>query len=76
MLNDLIKRESAIAALDDEITITGTTNAIVVKDYVQRVKRKLEQLPSAQPEPLTDKEQRIFLAAMEKERRQSEQRTN
>ena len=26
-----------------------------------------EQLPSAQPEPLTDKEQRIFLAAMGRE---------
>lgn len=27
------------------------------------------ELPSAQPEPLTDKEQRIFLAAMERERK-------
>ena len=27
----------------------------------------IEQLPSAQPEPLTDKEQRIFLAAMGRE---------
>lgn len=27
----------------------------------------LEELPSAQPEPLTDKEQRIFLAAMSRE---------
>lgn len=27
----------------------------------------IEQLPSAQPEPLTDKEQRIFLAAMWRE---------
>ena len=26
-------------------------------------------MPSAQPEPLTDKEQRIFLAAMERERK-------
>lgn len=27
----------------------------------------IEQLPPAQPEPLTDKEQRIFLAAMSRE---------
>ena len=27
----------------------------------------ISNLPSAQPEPLTDKEQRIFLAAMERE---------
>lgn len=29
----------------------------------------LKDLPSAQPEPLTDKEQRIFLAAMSREER-------
>ena len=28
---------------------------------------KVENMPSAQPEPLTDKEQRIFLAAMGRE---------
>jgi hypothetical protein len=33
------------------------------------IKERLEALPSAQPEPLTDKEQRIFLAAMERERK-------
>lgn len=49
-MSDLIDRQAAIDALSDEITITGVTNAIIVKDYVQRVKRKLENLPSAQPE--------------------------
>ena len=29
--------------------------------------KAIEQLPSTQPEPLTDKEQRIFLAAMARE---------
>ena len=29
----------------------------------------IDRLPSAQLEPLTDKEQRIFLAAMERERK-------
>lgn len=48
-MKDPIERADAIAALDDEITITGTANAFVVKDYVQRVLRKLRDLPSAQP---------------------------
>ena len=50
-MDDLISRQAAICSLDDEITITGKANAYVVKDYVQRVKRKLENLPSVQPEP-------------------------
>ena len=49
-MKDPIERADAIAALDDEITITGTANAFVVKDYVQRVLRKLRDLPSAQPQ--------------------------
>ena len=48
---DVVSREDAINALDDEITITGKSNAYVVKDYVQRVKRKLENLPSVTPKP-------------------------
>lgn len=48
-MSDLISRQAAISTLDDEITITGKSNAYVVKDYVQRVKRKLENLPSAEP---------------------------
>lgn len=49
MTDDTISRQAAIGALSDEITITGLSNVYVFKDYVQRVKRKLEQLPSAQP---------------------------
>ena len=49
-MDELISRRAAICSLDDEITITGKANAYVVKDYVQRVKRKLENLPSVQPE--------------------------
>ena len=33
----------------------------------------LQQLPSVSPEPLTDKEQRIFLAAMEREEKVCEE---
>lgn len=50
---DAISRQDAINALDDEITITGKSNAYVVKDYVQRVKRKLEKLPSVTPKRKT-----------------------
>lgn len=35
--------------------------------YEDDVIKLLDNLPSAQPEPLTDKEQRIFLAAMGRE---------
>ena len=52
---DAISRQDAINALDDEITITGKSNAYVVKDYVQRVKRKLEKLPSVTPKRKTGK---------------------
>lgn len=34
-----------------------------------RMRQWFEHLPSAQPEPLTDKEQRIFLASMEREKK-------
>lgn len=36
-------------------------------DMITRLYIELNMLPSAQPEPLTDKEQRIFLAAMGRE---------
>lgn len=34
---------------------------------------QIDEMPSAQPEPLTDKEQRIFLAAMAREERVCEE---
>jgi predicted protein tyrosine phosphatase len=39
------------------------------QDALGRAEGAIGNLPSAQPEPLTDKEQRIFLAAMERERK-------
>ena len=48
---DLISRKAAIDAMGK----------------AQWAKERLMELPSAQPEPLTDKEQRIFLAAMGRE---------
>ena len=67
MNDDLISRAEAIDALDGKIEITGRTNAEAVKGYVRLVKDRLERLPSAQPEQLTDAEQRIFLKAIERE---------
>ena len=54
-MSDLISRQAAIDAFEDT---TFTKNEIL---------RRLLELPSIQTEPLTDKEQRIFLAAIERE---------
>ena len=49
-VGDMISRQAALLSLDDEITITGVENAYAVRDYVRRVKRKLESLPAAEPQ--------------------------
>ena len=54
-MNDLISRQAAIDALNDELTITGKTNAIVVQDYIRKVNVRLNDLPSAEPERKTGK---------------------
>lgn len=43
-------------------------DAIDALDCISGVEEVLRSLPSAQPEPLTDAEQRIFLAAMSREK--------
>lgn len=50
MMDDLISRQSAIDALNDEFTITGKTNAVIVQDYIRRVSNRLHDLSPAQPE--------------------------
>ena len=62
-MSDLIDRQAAIDALDkrfDSIPMEQTTEILLLR-------KDLRELPSVQPEPLTDKEQRIFLAAMGRE---------
>lgn len=49
-MDDLISRQKAIEALNDELTITGKTNAIVVQDYIRKVNVRLNDLPSTQPD--------------------------
>lgn len=42
-------------------------------DIIARMQYRIIDIPSAQPEPLTDKEQRIFLAAMGREEKVCEE---
>lgn len=60
---DLIRRADAIRETWKEPTYSDPLNVLT------EVRDRLEALPSAEPESLTDKEQRIFLSAMERERK-------
>lgn len=62
-MSDLIRRQAAIEAVEKESQIDGAYGYMDTKSIVDL----LNDMPSAQPEPLTDKEQRIFLAAMWRE---------
>ncbi len=64
---DLISREVALTHIDDVPYIKDHPNVGLLW------KAWIENLPSAQPEPLTDKEQRIFLAAMGREEKVCEE---
>ena len=70
-MNDLISRQAAIDAIN-HICPVDTEYDCTLLDRVN-VRCILSELPSAQPEPLTDKEQRIFLAAMEREEKVCEE---
>lgn len=63
--HDLISRQAAIRWVKTECNPYG--NPTLDFESGKKVIEHLEQMPSAQPEPLTDKEQRIFLAAMARE---------
>lgn len=64
MMADLIDRQAAIDALEKRTGFKWDTLKIF-----QPMLCVLEELPAAELESLTDKEQRIFLAAMERERK-------
>lgn len=61
---ELISRQAAIKAIDNLPNCYNGYSDTYDKAYIIGV---LEELPSVQPELLADKEQRIFLAAMERE---------
>lgn len=60
-MDDLISRQDAMDAVKH-----AWAKGLEPTQYI-------EDLPSAQPEPLTDKEQRIFLAAMGREEKVCEE---
>lgn len=62
-MSDLISRQAAIDAVENAFDRETILNRFVRKIAISA----LRKMPPAQPEPLTDKEQRIFLAAMGRE---------
>ena len=73
MNKDLTSRQEAIEALEEQLDYLQMLNkdenpTAESKWYgVNWARNTIADLQSAQPEPLTDKEQRIFLAAMGRE---------
>ena len=61
-MTDLISRQAAIMHF-----VKASKNYECGMFDLKELTHELWQVPSAQPEPLTDKEQRIFLAAMARE---------
>ena len=69
-MKDLIERQAAIDAvisLCDDCDSGHCGSCRVNYPGEKDARKALKDLPSAQPEPLTDKEQRIFLSAMDRE---------
>ena len=64
MMDDVISRQAAIDAVKTYLKDCQVEDA---DWHGNGIEYELESLPSAQPEQLTDKEQRIFLAAMGRE---------
>lgn len=63
-MSDLIDRQAAIDVL---AAMQGQCTSKVALIQNSKIWQQIKDLPSAQPESLTDKEQRIFLAAMGRE---------
>jgi len=57
----------SLNAAIDAINRLDIPEDMCVFEILSHIELELGTLPSAQPEPLTDKEQRIFLAAMGRE---------
>lgn len=78
-MSDLIERQAAIDAIPHKTKGLGGESWMMTyrrsghNDCVDACLDAIRHLPSAQPEPLTDKEQRIFLAAMAREEKVCEE---
>ena len=74
-MSDLIERCAVIELLSDRRCNTNCFDESEQKIYEELSKaiEDVKDLPSAPPEPLTDKEQRIFLAAMAREEKVCEE---
>ena len=67
-MDDLISRQAAIEYLMSNMNWYEEDGYESDDDYKREcITELINGVPSAQPEPLTDKEQRIFLAAMGRE---------
>ena len=64
-MRDLIDRQAAIEKFEPWLKVDGYSEGEL--NMLKAVLYELRFLPSAQTEPLTDKEKRIFLAAMGRE---------
>ena len=68
--DDVISRQAAIEYLMTNMNWYDEDGYESDDDYKREcIIELINGVPSAQPEPLTDKEQRIFLAAMRRERK-------
>lgn len=65
-MNDTISRQAVKEWLDK-------WEGYIDKDMIARMQYRVIDIPSVQPEPLTDKEQRIFLAAIGREEKVCEE---
>ena len=65
-MDDLISRQAALDAIDKYILGKSEGDTVEVRALLKLI-ANIYRMPSAQREPLTDKEQRIFLAAMGRE---------
>ena len=70
---DLIERQKVIDAVLSTEPVVFDAKHLEPYQKTTDVIKTIEALPSAQPEPLTDKEQRIFLAAMGREEKVCEE---
>lgn len=53
-MSDLIKRQDALDALMGTAEFIGEENVVAFVGYVKEANRKISELPSVEPEPISD----------------------